>query len=63
MVLQSYLEIRPCKASDSGVYKCVVEGSDGSKDETECTVTIRKVFEKPSFLQGFNSIQQVRSIS
>ncbi|XP_066949349.1 LOW QUALITY PROTEIN: muscle M-line assembly protein unc-89-like [Macrobrachium rosenbergii] len=49
---RAYLEIRPCKGSDAGKYKCVIQNDKGS-DETECEVSIRKCFEAPFFTSTF----------
>ncbi|KAK7082961.1 hypothetical protein SK128_020955 [Halocaridina rubra] len=49
---RAYLEIRPCKGSDAGKYRCVIQNEHG-KDETECEVSIRKCFEAPFFIGTF----------
>lgn len=57
-LIQTYLEIRPCKGSDSGMYKCVIQNSHGSA-ETECEVSIRKCYEAPFFTNTFTRMDKV----
>ncbi|XP_069971392.1 obscurin-like isoform X4 [Penaeus vannamei] len=55
---RTYLEIRPCKGSDSGMYKCVIQNSHGSA-ETECEVSIRKCYEAPFFTNTFTRMDKL----
>ncbi|XP_042877694.1 obscurin-like isoform X2 [Penaeus japonicus] len=55
---RTYLEIRPCKGSDSGMYKCVIQNSNGSA-ETECEVSIRKCYEAPFFTSTFSRMDKL----
>ncbi|XP_047481488.1 obscurin-like isoform X2 [Penaeus chinensis] len=55
---RTYLEIRPCKGSDSGMYKCVIQNSHGSA-ETECEVSIRKCYEPPFFTSTFTRMDKL----
>ncbi|ROT82140.1 putative muscle M-line assembly protein unc-89-like isoform X1 [Penaeus vannamei] len=57
-LIQTYLEIRPCKGSDSGMYKCVIQNSHGSA-ETECEVSIRKCYEAPFFTNTFTRMDKL----
>jgi len=56
---RAFLEVRACTGDDSGTYKCVLTGKDGTEVTSECNVIIRKCFSKPAFSQAFHNVQQM----
>jgi hypothetical protein len=52
------LAINPAEVSDTGDYACLLANPVGEA-ESRCNVAIRKVFQKPNFVQKFTDLQQL----
>lgn len=60
--MQVGLEINPCRPADSGTYSCRLTNPLGEAQE-EAKGKVRKIYQKPEFIQKFNDLQQVISIN
>lgn len=56
------LEVNPSRPLDSGKYGCQLSNPFGS-DETSSSVTVKKIYQKPSFSQRFTDLQQLPGCS